>query len=172
MTIFNNKKNLKANEDYIPPYIVERVDDMSLSIYLGIFGMTGLAAYFGVTEILKPKKYETIVISAAAGGVGIIVGQIALVLGCRVIGLTGTEVKCEWLRKQMRFHVAINYKMECVDEILKIVAPEGVDMYFDNVGGEISSIVMNHLKTFGRVAVCGCISTYNSKVPVTRKYQQ
>lgn len=125
--------------------------------------MTGVSAYFGLLELCKPKKNETVVVSGGAGAVGSIVGQIAKIKGCRVIGIAGSAEKCKWLKDELNFDAAINYKEESIRDAIKIAAPDGIDVYFDNVGGEISSIVMSEMKTFGRVAVCGSISTYNLK---------
>lgn len=100
--------------------------------------------------------------SILAGAVGSIVGQIGKLLNCRVIGLAGTSEKCNWLTNELNFDVAINYKTENVEEALKTATPQGIDVYFDNVGGEISVLIMSQMNDFGRVALCGSISTYNS----------
>lgn len=163
-TIFNSADNNK-NPDSIPPYIIKPIDNIPLSTSLGALGMTGISAYFGLIELCRPKPNETIVVSGAAGAVGNIVGQIAKIFDCRVIGITGSEEKCRWIKHDLGFDAAINYKCENVGDALKLVASNGVDMYFDNVGGELSSTVMENMNQFGRVAVCGSISTYNSKTP-------
>lgn len=163
-TIFNNLINKKDTES-IPPYIIKPIERIPLSTCLGALGMTGISAYFGLIELCRPKQNETIVVSGAAGAVGSIVGQIAKIYDCRVIGITGSEEKCQWLKDDLGFDAAINYKCENVGDALKLVASSGVDMYFDNVGGELSSTVMENMNQFGRVAVCGSISTYNSKTP-------
>lgn len=134
--------------------------------------MPGNTAYFGFLEICKPKAGETVVVSGAAGAVGTIVGQIAKIKGCKVIGIAGTDEKCAWIKKDLGFDHAINYKTEAVAEVLKKCAPDGVDCYFDNVGGGISSIVISQMREFGRISVCGSISSYNlpisewPKVPI------
>merc|ERR1719508_193232 len=133
---------------------------LSKSLLLGACGMPGNTAYFGLLEICKPKAGETVVVSGAAGAVGSLVGQIAKLKGCKVIGYAGTDEKCQWL-KGMGFDEAINYKKVGVLESLAKAAPNGVDCYFDNVGGEMSAAVMSLMNTRGRVAVCGAISHYN-----------
>lgn len=134
----------------------------SLSAYLGVLGMTGLTAYFGLTEIGKPKKGETLVVSGAAGAVGSIVGQIAKILGCRVVGIAGTDEKVAMLKSKFGFDEAINYNT--VKDMTKAIAdacPNGVDVYFDNVGGDISDSVHVNINRLGRIIVCGAISAYN-----------
>ncbi|XP_022920817.1 prostaglandin reductase 1-like [Onthophagus taurus] len=143
-----------------PPYLVPESEGMPLSLFLGILGMTGNSAYFGFMEICKPIAGDTVVISGAAGGVGSHVGQIAKIKGCKVIGLTGSDEKAQWLRS-IGFNEVINYKTENLMTSLRELAPERIDSYFDNVGGEISSLVIQNMKKYGRVSVCGCISSYN-----------
>lgn len=136
--------------------------NVSLSAYLGILGMTGLTAYLGLNEIGSPKQGETLVLSGAAGAVGSIVGQIGKIMGCRVIGLAGTDEKVNLLKDKFGFDEAINYKTtENIKEAIAKVAPDGVDVYFDNVGGDISDAIMVNVNPFGRVVVCGAISLYN-----------
>jgi len=134
-----------------------------LSTYLGLLGMTGLTAYLGLTEIGKPKAEETVVVSGAAGAVGSVVGQIAKLLGCRVVGIAGSDEKVEALKSEYGFDAGINYKTtENMTQAIAEACPEGVDIYFDNVGGEISDGVMFNLNPFARVIVCGAISMYNA----------
>ena len=133
-----------------------------LSNYLGILGMTGLTAYFGLTEIGKPQEGETILVSGAAGAVGSVVGQIGKILGCRVVGIAGTDEKVELLKSKFGYDEAINYNT--TGNMTKAIAeacPNGVDVYFDNVGGEISDSAHANINRFGRIIVCGAISTYN-----------
>ncbi|KAJ0176533.1 hypothetical protein K1T71_007712 [Dendrolimus kikuchii] len=156
-----------AQKPYL--YILPDFGDLPLSLGLGVCGRVGNSAYFGFTEICKPKNGETVVISGAAGAVGSHVGQIAKILGCKVIGFAGTDEKCEWLAKDLNFDFAANYKTTDLNSYLKENAPEGVDCYFDNVGGEISSTVLSHMNSYGRVAVCGAISSYNETDPEKRK---
>jgi NADPH-dependent curcumin reductase CurA len=130
---------------------------------LGILGMPGLTAYFGIMEIGKPKKGETIVISCAAGAVGIVAGQIAKIQGSVVIGITGSDEKCKLLKDEFGYDAAVNYKTS--DDLEKEIAaacPNGVDVYFDNVGGEITNAVISNLNVHSRIIVCGQISQYNN----------
>ncbi|QOW09755.1 NADP-dependent oxidoreductase [Kaistella flava (ex Peng et al. 2021)] len=141
-----------------------KIDDQiaPLSNYLGVLGMTGLTAYFGLTEIGKPQKGETLVVSGAAGAVGSIVGQIGKILGCRVIGIAGTDEKVEMLKSKFGFDEAINYKTTSdMTTAIAEVCPDGVDVYFDNVGGTISDSVHANINRLGRIIVCGAISAYN-----------
>ncbi|MCY7916404.1 NADP-dependent oxidoreductase [Bacillus vallismortis] len=134
------------------------------SAYLGILGMTGLTAYFGLLDIGRPKEGETVVVSGAAGAVGSTVGQIAKIKGARVVGIAGSDEKIAYLKQELQFDEAINYKT--VDDIQKALAdacPNGIDVYFDNVGGPISDAVMNLLNEFARIPVCGAISSYNAE---------
>jgi len=133
-----------------------------LSAYLGILGLTGLTAYLGLSEIGKPKKGETIVVSGAAGAVGNVVGQIAKIKECRVIGIAGTDEKVEMLTQDFGFDQAINYnKTKDMAEAIAAACPKGVDVYFDNVGGDISDAVLLNINKFARIVVCGAISLYN-----------
>ncbi|KYC62646.1 hypothetical protein B4100_0881 [Heyndrickxia coagulans] len=132
---------------------------------LGIIGMTGLTAYFGLIDIGKPKSGETVVVSGAAGAVGSAVGQIAKIKGARAVGIAGSEKKCRYLTEALGFDAAINYKTENVGKALKEACPDGVDVYFDNVGGEISDAVFPLLNNFARIPVCGAISAYNKTEP-------
>jgi len=134
-----------------------------LSTYLGVLGLTGLTAYLGLTEIGKPKKGETVVVSGAAGAVGSIVGQIAKLYGCKVIGIAGTDDKVTMLKSSLGFDEAINYNTsKNMAAAIKKVAPNGVDIYFDNVGGPISDAVLLNINQFARFIICGAISIYNS----------
>lgn len=134
----------------------------NLSAYLGILGMTGLTAYCGITQIANPQKGETLVVSGAAGAVGSVVGQIGKILGCKVIGIAGSDDKVEMLKSKFGFDEAINYKTTTdMTKAIKVAAPNGVDIYFDNVGGQISDAVLANINKFARVPVCGAISTYN-----------
>lgn len=135
----------------------------SISTALGVLGMPGLTAYFGLLDIGKPKKGETVVISGAAGAVGTVVGQIAKINGCRVVGITGSEEKKRYLEDKLEFDVAINYNAENVLEDLRTACPDGVDIYFDNVGGEISDAVMTLINFQSRIVLCGQISLYNKE---------
>jgi NADPH-dependent curcumin reductase CurA len=131
-----------------------------LPVYLGTLGMPGMTAYFGLLEIGQPKTGETVVVSGAAGAVGQVVGQIAKIKGCRVVGIAGGADKCAYLRS-IGFDAAIDYKHEDVKAALKQHCPKGVDVYFDNVGGEILDIVLTQLAMHARIVICGAISQYN-----------
>jgi hypothetical protein len=145
----------------------------ALSSYLGILGMTGITAYLGLIEIGAPKKGETIVVSGAAGAVGSVVGQIGKILGCTVIGITGSDKKAELLKSKFKFDSAINYKtVPDLNMAIRNTCPKGVDIYFDNVGGEISDAVLANINKHARLPVCGAISLYNeTKVPVGPRIQ-
>ena len=133
-----------------------------LPVYLGTLGIPGMTAYFGLLEIGRPKEGETVVVSGAAGAVGQVVGQIARIKGCRVVGIAGGPDKCEYLRS-IGFDAAIDYKHEDVSAALKRHCPKGVDVYFDNVGGEILDAVLAQLAMHARVVICGAISQYNEQ---------
>jgi NADPH-dependent curcumin reductase CurA len=145
----------------------------ALSSYLGILGMTGITAYLGLIEIGAPKKGETIVVSGAAGAVGSVVGQIGKILGCTVVGITGSDEKAELLKSKFKFDSAINYKtVPDLNAAIRNACPKGVDIYFDNVGGEISDAVLANINKHARLPVCGAISLYNeTKVPVGPRIQ-
>lgn len=144
-----------------------------LSAYLGILGMTGLTAHLGLTEIGKPKHGETLVVSGAAGAVGSVVGQIGKILGLRVIGIAGTDEKVNMLKTTFGFDEAINYKTtENMAEAIASACPNGVDVYFDNVGGPISDAVLLNINKFSRTVNCGAISLYNNtEVPKSLSVQ-
>jgi len=148
-----------------PAAALNRLDEnagIPLSCFLGVLGPTGLTAYFGLLEVGRPRPGDTVLVSAAAGAVGSIVGQIAKMQGCRVVGMAGSEDKCAWLREELGFDAVINYR-SCGDyeAAIRAACPDGVDVYFDNVGGDILDAALACLNKFARVAVCGWISTYN-----------
>lgn len=138
-------------------------DKTSLSAYLGILGLTGVTAYLGLTEIGNPKKGETLLVSGAAGAVGSVVGQIGKILGLRVVGIAGTDEKTELLKSEFGFDEAINYKTtKNMSQAIFNACPDGVDVYYDNVGGEISEAVLFNINKFSRTVNCGAISLYNN----------
>ncbi|WP_405396990.1 NADP-dependent oxidoreductase [Maribacter sp. Asnod2-G09] len=139
-----------------------------LSAYLGIVGMTGLTAFLGLHEIGKPKKGETLVVSGAAGAVGSVVGQIGKILGLNVIGIAGTDEKVDMIKSEFGFDHGINYKTtKDMQAAIKEAAPNGVDIYFDNVGGPISDAVLFNINQFARIIICGAISVYNkTEIPM------
>lgn len=128
---------------------------------LSIYGIAGLTAYFGLLDVGKPKAGETVVVSAAAGSVGSIVGQIAKLKGCRVVGIAGGKAKCDWLTSELGFDAAVDYKDGSVFKALKAAAPNGIDVYFDNVGGDILEACLAQMNLRGRIACCGAISQYD-----------
>jgi NADPH-dependent curcumin reductase len=132
-----------------------------LPTYLGALGMTGMTAYFGLLDVGEVKGGETVVVSGAAGAVGSVAGQIAKIKGCKVIGIAGGPEKCKWLTEDLGFDAAIDYKSEDVRAALKEHCPKGVDVYFDNVGGDILDIVLSRLARHARIVICGAISQYN-----------
>jgi NADPH-dependent curcumin reductase len=133
-----------------------------LSYYLGVLGMPGLTAYFGLKEIGQPKPGETVVVSAASGAVGSVVGQLAKLWGCRAVGIAGGAEKCAYVRDELGFDVCLDYKAGSLRDELK---KEKIDVYFDNVGGEILDLALARTNLFGRVVVCGTISDYNATDP-------
>lgn len=133
--------------------------------YLGLFGHIGLTAYFGLLDITNPQAGETLVVSAAAGAVGSIVGQIGKLKGCRVVGIAGSDDKCQWIVDELGFDEAINYKTENIRQALKRTCPNGIDIYFENVGGEILDAVLALINLRARISVCGMISMYNATKP-------
>jgi NADPH:quinone reductase len=143
------------------------------SYYLGILGMPGLTAYFGLLDIGKPKSGEIVVVSGAAGAVGLIAGQLAKIKGCIVIGITGSDAKVNLLKEEFGFDVALNYKSTShLKNDLARLCPNGIDIYFDNVGGEISDAVINNINYHGRIVLCGQIALYNSvEIPIGPRLQ-
>lgn len=138
-----------------------------LTHLLSVFGIAGLTAYFGLLNVGKPKSGETVVVSAAAGSVGSIVGQIAKIKGCRVIGVAGGKDKCDWLTSELGFDAAVDYKSEAIFKALKAAAPNGIDVYFDNVGGDILEACLPQMNLRGRIACCGAISQYDGAPSAT-----
>ena len=150
---------------------VTKVDETRapLSCYLGIVGMPGITAYFGLKEIGQAKAGDTVVVSAASGAVGSVVGQLAKLWGCRAVGIAGGREKCDYVRNQLGFDACIDYKAGRLREELKEACPKGVDVYFDNVGGEILDLLLTRMNLFGRIVVCGLISDYSSTEPYQLK---
>jgi NADPH-dependent curcumin reductase len=135
-----------------------------MTAFFGLLGHIGLTAYFGLLDICHPKAGETLVVSTAAGAVGSLVGQIGKIQGCRVVGLTGSDEKCAWLQ-ELGFDGAINYKTADISDSLRRHCPKGIDIYFDNVGGELLEAVLNQINLRARISVCGMISQYNDDQP-------
>jgi len=137
-----------------------------LPVYLSTLGMPGFTAYFGLLDIGKPQPGQTVVVSGAAGAVGTVVGQVAKIKGCRAVGIAGGADKCRYLTEQLGFDAAIDYKHQDVKTALRDACPNGADVYFDNVGGDILDIVLTRLARGARIVICGAISQYNNTTPV------
>ena len=134
--------------------------------WLNVLGMPGMTAYFGLLDVGQPKAGETVVVSGAAGAVGQTVGQLARVKGCRVVGIAGGPAKCDWVVKELGFDACVDYKTANPRDALKAACPKGVDVYFDNVGGEILDMVLARINRKARIVICGAISQYNNTTPV------
>uniref|UniRef100_A0A3P9LWJ0 Prostaglandin reductase 1 n=1 Tax=Oryzias latipes TaxID=8090 RepID=A0A3P9LWJ0_ORYLA len=149
----------------LTPVISDWPKDVSLSLALGAIGMPGLTALHGLEDVLGLKEGETLLVNAAAGAVGSVVGQIAKIKGCKVVGSAGSEAKVAFL-KELGFDEAFNYKtVSSLEEALRKASPDGYDCFFENVGGDFSYVALQQMKYFGRVAVCGSISMYNDATP-------
>ena len=145
-----------------------RIVDESLapiSTAIGVLGMPGMTAYFGFLDVGKPEVGDTVVVSAASGAVGQVVGQIARIMGCRVVGTAGSDDKVDFIVNELGFDAGINYKTEDVDAALAAACPNGIDVYFDNVGGFVTDAVMQQINVHARISVCGQISQYNLPTP-------
>lgn len=157
-------------QDYavLPAQGTHKVDPSlaPLERYLGVLGMPGMTAYFGLLDTGLPQEGETVVVSGAAGAVGTVVGQIAKIKGCRVVGIAGGQEKCDYLVNELGFDAAIDYKNTDVKQGLKETCPKGVDVFFDNVGGDILDDVLTRINMRARIVVCGAISQYNNTTPV------
>jgi NADPH-dependent curcumin reductase CurA len=139
---------------------------VSPEMALGVLGVTGLTAYFGLLDLAEPKAGDTVLVSGAAGATGSVAGQIAKIKGCRVVGIAGGPEKCRWLIEEGNFDAAIDYKNEDVEAGIAATCPEGINIFFDNVGGEILEAALNHLAMSSRVILCGGIAGYNSEEPI------
>ena len=153
--ISNGKGITKVNAGAIP-----------LPVYLGTLGMPGMTAYFGLLDIGQPQPGQTVVVSGAAGAVGTVVGQIAKIKGCTVVGIAGGPEKCGYVVKDLGFDAAIDYKSEDVRKALQQDCPKGIDVYFDNVGGDILDAALTQLARGARIVICGAISQYNNTTPI------
>ena len=156
-----------ATDPSSPEYLV-KVDTRlaPLETYLATLGMPGLTAYFGLLNTGQPKAGETVLVSGAAGAVGSVVGQIAKLKGCRVVGIVGDQTKADYCLNELGFDACINYKTENVRSGLRTACPQGIDVYFDNVGGEILDFVLEQIRFKARIVICGAISQYNNTAPV------
>ena len=135
------------------------------SLALGIFGTTSLTAYFGLLDVGQPQAGETVLVSGAAGATGSVVAQIARLKGCRVVGIAGGSEKCQWLREACKVDAVIDYKSEDLDQRIGELCPTGVNVFFDNVGGDTLEAGIGHMADFGRIVLCGAISGYNDETP-------
>jgi NADPH-dependent curcumin reductase CurA len=148
-------------------HLVELPHVEPMTHLLSVYGIAGLTAYFGLLDIGRPQNGETVVVSAAAGSVGSIVGQIAKIKGCRTVGIAGGAEKCRWLTAHLGFDAAIDYKQGAIFKILREAAPKGVDVYFDNVGGAILEACLPQMNVRGRIVCCGAISQYDGAPSAT-----
>lgn len=142
---------------------------LPLSAYLGAVGVTGITAYIGLLDIGAPKEGETVVVSAAAGAVGSVVGQIAKLRGCRAVGIAGGAAKCEHVVRDLGFDACVDYKAGRLGEDLRAATPQGIDVYFENVGGETLDAVLGRVNPFARIPLCGLVSQYNAREPYAVK---
>ena len=147
-----------------------RIPGVPLTAYFGAMGHIGFTAYFGLMDIGQPKPGETLVVSAAAGAVGSLAGQMGKIAGCRVVGIAGSDEKCQWITRELGFDEAINYRTENVAKGLARTCPKGIDIDFENVGGEIMDAVLARIKLRARIVLCGLISQYNATAPVPGPY--
>lgn len=151
---------------------VPSIPFLSDTNFLGTLGINGLTAYFGLLEVGKPQPGETLVVSAAAGATGSIVGQIGKIQGCRVVGIAGSDEKCKWIKDDLGFDAAINYKHPDWRAQLVAATPSGIDIDFENVGGEIMQAVLDRMNLHGRVVLCGLISGYTRQDPALASFGQ
>lgn len=143
---------------------------LPLTAYMTVIGNIGYTAYFGLLDVGRPKAGETVVVTAAAGAVGSLAGQIAKIKGCRVVGIAGTEEKCRWINEELGFDAAINYKSEDVPTSLAKACPDGIDVVFENVGGPVLDAILEKINEHARIALCGLIAQYNATQPVPGPY--
>src|SRR5713101_5086730 len=149
---------------------VPNIPFVSDTVFLGVLGMTGLTAYFGMMDVAKPQKGETLVVSAAAGATGSVAGQIGKIHGCRVVGLAGGAEKCKWLTEGLGFDAAVDYKQPDWKEKLAAATPKGVDIDYENVGGEIMHAAIDRMNLHGRIVLCGLISGYTKGDPALESF--
>jgi hypothetical protein len=141
-----------------------------LTAYFGLFGLVGMTAYFGLLDIGRPQEGETLVVTAAAGAVGSIVGQIGKIKGCRVVGIAGSDEKCRWIADELGFDAAVNYRTENVPEKLREACPHGIDVLYENVGGAVFDAGLALINLHARIVLCGMISIYNNTAPAPGPY--
>lgn len=179
VVIASNNPNIKVGEHYsgwggVQQYVImgekgwHKVDPKlaPLPVYIGTLGMPGMTAYFGLLDVGQPKEGETVLVSGAAGAVGSVVGQIAKIKGCRVVGIAGGADKCQFVVDELGYDACIDYREADVRKAIREYCPDGVDVYFDNVGGEILDAALTRINKHARIVICGAISQYNSTRPV------
>jgi NADPH-dependent curcumin reductase CurA len=169
MTGFQEYVLLGAGEK-IPFRKLPAIPGVPVTAFLGVLGITGITAYFGITDIAKPQAGETLVVSAAGGATGSIAGQIGKIHGCCVVGIAGGAEKCAWLTGELGFDHAINYKESGWKEKLAAACPQGIDINYENVGGDIMNTVLSRMNLHGRVVLCGLISGYNQEDPALASF--
>lgn len=147
--------------------VTQVTDDIDIAHYLGALGTNGLTAYFGLLDVGQAKSGETVLVSAAAGSVGHLVGQMAQIKGCKTVGITSTAAKCDILTSRLGYDAAVSYKAEDFRQQLKAACPDGVDVYFDNTGGEILGLTLFRMNNHGRIACCGVVSQYDTNSPAS-----
>jgi NADPH-dependent curcumin reductase CurA len=161
---------LLSTGDKYPQQKLPSIPFLSDTDFIGLLGLNGITAYFGLLEIGKPQSGETLVVSAAAGATGSIVGQLGKIHGCRVVGIAGSDEKCKWIKDELGFDAAINYKHPDWKAQLSAATPNGIDVDFENVGGEIMQAVLDRMNLHGRVVVCGLISGYTKQDPALASF--
>ena len=163
---------LLSSTDKYPPQKLPSIPFLSDINFLTVLGHNALTAYFGLVEIGAPKSGETLVVSAAAGATGSFAGQIGRILGCRVVGIAGTDEKCKWIKDDLGFDAAVNYKHTDWKQQLAAATPKGIDIDFENVGGEVMQAVLDRMNLHGRVVLCGLISGYTKQDPGLASFGQ
>ena len=163
---------LLSADDKYPPQKLPSIPFLSDINFLNLLGGAGLTAYFGLLDVGKPQSGETLVVSAAAGAVGSIVGQLGKIHGCRVVGIAGSDEKCKWIKDDLGFDAAVNYKHADWKEKLAAATPKGIDINFENVGGEVMQAVLDRMNLHGRVVLCGLISGYTRQDPGLASFGQ
>ncbi len=161
VTAHRGWQSVIVTDDSGPGLMKVDLNNGSLSAHLGVVGMPGRTAFFGLQELGKPVAGETLVVAAASGAVGSVVGQIAKIKGLRVIGIAGGEQKCRYVKEELGFDECIDYKAGNLEESLRKACPQGIDIYFENVGGEVAKTVATMLNKGARVPICGYVSSYN-----------
>jgi NADPH-dependent curcumin reductase CurA len=145
--------------------VVKLDKTIARELHLSVYGITGLTAYFGLLDVGRPRPGETVLVSAAAGAVGVLVGQIAKIMGCTVVGTASGKDKCDWLVREVGYDAAIDYREGNIAGAIKKIAPQGIDVYFDNTGGDVLGAALARMNLWGRVACCGAVANYDTSTP-------